>query len=215
MGHQVAVRSTAGARVEMLPLEAVRQHDDGEAHLVRRAKAGWPSAWVRIYDAHYHKLYLYSYARTASRPVAAKLASQVFMRAVREIDRYAATQRPLFAWLYRLAREHVNEHLARHGETALGFEPEAPASQPREEREMLVALRSLPDEEHEVIALHYYARCTMEETAAALERSMQAVLQAQTKALHRLLGAAESAGRGYAAVALPLRPSYANGGMQA
>jgi RNA polymerase sigma-70 factor (ECF subfamily) len=192
---------------------AVREHD--EAHLVRRARDCWPSAWVQIYDAHYHKLYLYSYARTASRPVAAKLASQVFMRAVREIDRYAAKQRPLFAWLYRLAREHVNEHLARHGETALDFEPEAPGSQPREEREMLLALRSLPDEEHEVIALHYYARYSMEETAAAVERSMQSVQQARAKALHRLLGATETAGRRHAAVVLPLLPSYANGGMQA
>jgi DNA-directed RNA polymerase specialized sigma24 family protein len=175
------IANTAALRILVPPLSALRPKagtENAETRLVQRAKDRWPSAWVEIYDAHYSRLYVYCFARTGNRAMAAKLASRVFLQAVQEIDRYVHwSGRSLFAWLYRLARSEVNDHVDRQDDGAMG-----------EDGELLRAMRSLPREQQEIIALHYYAGCTTEETATAMERSHQFVQHERSRALHRLFG---------------------------
>src|SRR3990170_174777 len=85
-------------------------HDD-EARLVQLAKERSPTAWAQIYDASYQKLFRYCYARTGDTTTAADLTSRVFLEALEGIDRYVYRGRPLLAWLYRIARNVVSDHL--------------------------------------------------------------------------------------------------------
>ena len=181
------IANTPALRIQVPPLSALRPKtgtEDAEARLVQRAKDRWPSAWVEIYDAHYSRLYVYCFARTGNRAAAAKLASRVFLQAVQEIDRYVSWgNQSLFAWLYGLARSQVNDHVDRQE----GATPD-PDPAPGDNGELLHAMRSLPREQQEIIALHYYAGCTTAETATAMERSPQFVQHERSRALHRLFG---------------------------
>lgn len=89
---------------------ASRRPSDDEAELIRRAHARSEDAWREIYDQHQPKLFRYVYARVGDREVAEDLTATVFLEAVKSMDSYTHTGRPLLAWLYRIARNVVNYH---------------------------------------------------------------------------------------------------------
>jgi RNA polymerase sigma-70 factor (ECF subfamily) len=89
---------------------ASRRPSDREAELVRRAQARSDDAWREIYDRHHPKVFRYVYARIGDREVAEDLSATVFLEALKSIDSYTHTGRPLLAWLYRIARNVVNYH---------------------------------------------------------------------------------------------------------
>ena len=169
-------------------------HDD-EARLVQLAKERSPTAWAQIYDASYQKLFRYCYARTGDTTTAADLTSRVFLEALEGIERYVYRGRPLLAWLYRIARNVVSDHLhAREREAkALAeagslLDPHAPnpASQVADQADLLDALRRLTGDQQQVIVLRYYAGFTTAEIAHALERSERAVYSLEVRALAAL-----------------------------
>jgi RNA polymerase sigma-70 factor (ECF subfamily) len=168
---------------------------DAEALLVQRAKERSPSAWAEIYDNSYPKLFRYCYARTGDTAVAADLASTVFLEAVERIDRFTYRGRPLLAWLYRIARNKVSDHLTSRGREAKALETAgslldrheaSPASRVGDQIDLLHALRSLTGDQQQVIALRYYAAFTTAEIAEALERSERAIYSLEVRALAAL-----------------------------
>ena len=174
--------------------------DDAEALLVQRAKERLPSAWAEIYDSHYRKLFRYCYARTGDEATAADLASRVYLEALEGIDRYVYRGRPLLAWLYRIARNVVSDHLRAQQRESKALEEAAttleshdpdPAVQVSDRQAILGVLRQLTEDQQQVIALRYYAGLTTTEMAHALERSERAVYSLEVRALaalRRLLG---------------------------
>ena len=174
---------------------AAESTEDTEALLVRRAKERSPSAWAEIYDASYRKLYRYCYARTGNEPTAADLASGVFLEALEGIDRYIYRGRPLLAWLYRIARNVVSDHLRAQQreskalqEAAAALEPHDPglAAQVSDRQDLLAALQQLTEGQQQVVALRYYAGLTTAEIAHAMERSERAVYSLEVRALTTL-----------------------------
>jgi RNA polymerase sigma-70 factor (ECF subfamily) len=172
-----------------------RSQESADADLVQRAKERSPSAWAAIYDAHYPKLYRYCYARTSDQATAADLASKVFLEALEGIGRYVYRGRPLLAWLYRIARNVTSDHLrARKRESealqrAAGVsEPHdpGPAARVGDQRDVLVALHQLTDDQQQVITLRYYAGFSTAEIAHAMERSERAVYSLEVRALAAL-----------------------------
>ena len=173
---------------------------DEDALLVQRAKEREPSAWVEIYDAYHRKLYFYCYARTGDQATAADLASQVYLEALDSIGGFRYRGRPLLAWLYRIGRNVVSDHLrARERETkAIEQAAEAqpghernPAGEVADRADVLAALPLLTDDQRQVIALRFYACFTTAEIADAMGRGEAAVYSLEVRALaalRRLLG---------------------------
>src|SRR3990172_1067748 len=125
---------------------ALERTADEEAQLVQRAKE--------------RRLYRYCYARTGDEAVAAELASQVFLEALQGIDRYVYRGRPLLAWLYRIARNVVSDHLKRRAREARALqeagallEPHdpGPASQVGDRQDLSAALQRLTEDQQQVI----------------------------------------------------------------
>ena len=176
------------------------ESNDAEALLVQRAKERSPSAWSEIYDTSYRKLFRYCYARTSNEGTAAELASQAFLEALRSIDRYVYRGRPLLAWLYRIARNVVSDHLNKQRREAQALqdagvllEPHdpGPASEVGDRQDVLEALQHLTDDQQQIVALRYYSGFTTTEIAQAMGRSEQAVYSLEVRALaalRRLLG---------------------------
>ncbi len=174
---------------------SVERTDEAEALLVQRAKERSPTAWAEIYDAYYHKLFRYCYARTSNEGTAAELASQVFLEALRGIDRYAYRGRPLLAWLYRIARNVVSDHLRKQQresqalqEAGTLLEPHdpGPASEVSDRQDVLEALQHLTDDQQQIVALRYYSGFSTAEIAQAMGRSERAVYSLEVRALAAL-----------------------------
>jgi RNA polymerase sigma-70 factor (ECF subfamily) len=156
---------------------------DDEVDLVQRARERSPSAWAKIYDLHYRKLFAYCFARTGDHGAAAALAAEAFLRAVAEIERYDG--QPLCAWLYGVVRRVVDAsgHVAARSSRA---ERDDGRACDEAEEELIRVVTHLPSAEREVFVLRYYAGCTSEEVAAALEQQMSAIRRLEARALARV-----------------------------
>jgi RNA polymerase sigma-70 factor (ECF subfamily) len=182
-------------------------YDEAEASLATRAKQRSPTAWAELYDAHYAQLYRYCFARTGNEAVAADLASKVFLEALEGIDRYEYRGRPLLAWLYRIARNVLTDHLrAREREAKALAEASGlserndpgPDAQFAAREDLAIAMRQLTKEQQQVVTLRYYGGHSTPEIARLMGRSERAVYSLEARALaslRRLLEAdqAESA----------------------
>ena len=87
--------------------QEVAESEPYEAELIRRAKARSPEAWTEIYTSHYAAIFRYAKARVFDETTAEDIASAVFVGALKGIDSYHYSGRPLLAWLYRIARNVV------------------------------------------------------------------------------------------------------------
>jgi RNA polymerase sigma-70 factor (ECF subfamily) len=161
-----------------------------EAGLIARLQARESVAWAELYDAHHLSIWRYCMGRTGSRDLADDVAAQVFLEALRSIDRFKPQGKPIVAWLYTIARHHAAKALRsrRH---------EAPVEVPETADDgietsvigaLLVthALASLTKDQRDVVALRFYAGCSTEEIAAALGKKAAAVYSLEARALARL-----------------------------
>src|SRR6266511_5354881 len=85
-----------------------------DAALAVRASRGDPAAFGMLYDRHISAVYRYVYYRVRDDAEAEDLTSDVFMKALRAIPRYEPRQ-AFLAWLYRIARNAVIDHVRRGG----------------------------------------------------------------------------------------------------
>jgi RNA polymerase sigma-70 factor (ECF subfamily) len=173
-----------------------RTAPDGEA-VAALLRARDPQTWADLYDACFDPLYRYTWARTRDPATAADLAAATFTEALAGVDRFRWQGRPLLAWLYGIARNLVAMHLrerAREGRRerslfALGDGPGPTAGHPAATTELLdlqMAVESLPGDEREIIALHYYAGFTLKEAAEVAGIPQRRAYTLQAKALERL-----------------------------
>jgi RNA polymerase sigma-70 factor (ECF subfamily) len=161
-------------------------------------------AWSRLYDEHYPSLYRYVFARSSDVHLSEDLAADVFVEALKGIDRFQHRGRPIIAWLYRIAHNLVADHFAgrrpvRPMSQAMVGEPgssdrligtgAAVATDPSlkvGDMDLRQAMTRLKDEHQEVIALHYYAGLTIPEIATMWSKKERAVYSLHERALESL-----------------------------
>ncbi len=169
-----------------------------EEELIRRVKDRDEEAWSELYDLHYTSLYRYAFARLRSREEAEDIAAQVFLEALRGIDRYEYRGRPLLAWLYRIARNLIADDMRRQvrktrAATLSQSDPHfAPAAdESLETMELLEAISLLTLDQQEVLIQRFFMALSAKETAQLLGKNETAVFSLQVRAissLRRLLG---------------------------
>jgi len=185
-GRDGALAPSTERALEDLPDEA----------LAVRAKDGGP-AFALIYDRYVDRVYRYLRYRTSDPRDAEDLTSDVFLRALRAIGRYAP-RAPFYSGIYRIARIAVVYHYRARRELA-SFDDMAdlpdghPAGDPeghviaidRRER-VRRAMEHLPDEQQEVIVLRFINGLSPEEVAVVIGKRASAVRDIQFRALHAL-----------------------------
>src|SRR5205823_2783216 len=87
---------------------------DADAALVAAAKAGDAAAFGELYQRHRDEIYRFCLARTGSVPDAEDLTADVFVKALRSIDRYEQRGSAFLAFLYRIARNAAIDRARRH-----------------------------------------------------------------------------------------------------
>ncbi|MDD2695957.1 MAG: RNA polymerase sigma factor [Anaerolineales bacterium] len=168
---------------------------DEDSELILAAQKN-SSLFQAIYDRWAVRVYQYFYHRTGEMTSAEDLTSQLFFAAYQALPRYQ--HRGHFAaWLFTIARNLVKEHyrkqrrevpldMARHmmspSELAVPTDPAEEYAHSDEIRQLVQLVRSLPEEERELIRLRYVANLSFADMAIVLTRREDAV----KKSLYRL-----------------------------
>lgn len=166
--------------------------------LVRRAQAGDPEGFGRLYDRYVGVVFRYLLPRVADRATAEDLTSETFVRALRRIDTLSAQGRDVGAWLVTIARNLVLDHLKSgryrlEVSTADMREVDQATDGPEEavlrrlaSAEVLAGVQQLSADQRECLVLRFLHQLSVAETAAVMGRKDGAVKALQHRAVRRL-----------------------------
>lgn len=149
-----------------------------------------------IYDRYFSEVYRYVRYRVEDDSLAEDLASDVFVRLLEAANKRQAPQSSLKGWLIATASNAVNDHLRRQyrrpeaelTDALPDKNPGLPAEvDAREEKKVVQAAYSrLTGEQQHVLALRFGQGYSLEETAAHLNKNVNAVKALQFRALASL-----------------------------
>ena len=163
----------------------------GEAELLARAKARDPEVWARWHDELYPFVYRYAYSRLRSREDAEDIASQVFIEAIKGIQRYDSRGRPILAWFYGIAHNLVSRRFREGSHTTSLLEVEAVHS-PRNEETLVeslqvrMAMDRLKPEHKEVLTLRFLLDLPTKQVAGMIGKTEAATYSLQVRAMEAL-----------------------------
>lgn len=156
-------------------------------------------SFAKIYDAHVDKIYKYIYYKVGTAAEAEDLTAQVFLNAWQARGRYRWTERPVSAWLFRIAHNLVIDHFrTNHATVSIDGVPflsydddvEELAQQHLTADLLRKAMEQLTDDQREVVLLKFLEGYNTAEVATILSRDQAAVRALQRRALialHRIL----------------------------
>jgi RNA polymerase sigma-70 factor, ECF subfamily len=157
-----------------------------ESALIALAKTD-QDAFGQLYERYSQRIYQYIYYRTSNEAEAEDLAAKTFMRAWQHISNYDDRGVPFSAWLYRIAHNLVaNWHRDRSRRRIISLDdislwqvneegPEAAALFAEDKAALLTAVRHLPADRQELLALKFVEHLSNAEIAAIMGRSEGAI----------------------------------------
>ena len=160
-------------------IEATAGHDAALDVLGRAAANGDVAALGHLYDQLLTPIYLYIAVRVRRREDAEDLTQLVFERIVAGLPRYRPGRRPFAAWVFRIARNAVIDHIRRERPTEQldpvhdlphGEEVEAISLRGEQIRELRRAIATLTPDQQEAIVLRFVAGLSAEEAARVMGR---------------------------------------------
>jgi len=179
----------------------------GDEDLVLLAADGDAGAFAALYDRHSRAAYSLAYRMTGERHAAEDLAQEAFLRAWRSAGGYRPGRGSVRAWVLSIVRNRGIDQLrssASRGRTRRKAEAEATGNHPSEafdrawrnhRREWtLAALRNLPREQREVLALLHFRGLTQAEVSERLGLPLGTVKGRVRLGLRKLRGHAELRG---------------------
>lgn len=132
------------------------------------------AAWTALFNEHQAKIWRYVFARTGSKEVADDTTSQVFVEALESIYRFRYRGRPILAWLYRIARNHLGKRF-RSAKREVGGPTPEPSADPIEATLDAIALSdalaSLTREQADAVALRFFPATQREKSLQRWERA--------------------------------------------
>lgn len=189
---------TAKARPAMLMI--VLPEISEEDRLLTEARTGSPAALTQIYDLYFRPVYGFIRMRVDEPALAEDLTSDVFVKLVEAMRRRSGPRTSLRGWLFKVARNLVNDHyrgqkgfseLTLHeGLPGFGGDLEMHAIHASSAEQVRRALRSLAPDHQEVLILRFAQSLSLQETAEIMGRQANTIKQLQfraTQALRRAL----------------------------
>ena len=172
--------------------------DETERRLVEAAQQD-RACFGDVYERYFELVYGYVARRVRDRAVTEDLTSEVFRKALANIERFKWTGAPFGAWLLRIASNVMADRAkqaAREAGSSLGLPPRSQASSPQtqhsdlEESErrawVIRKVDELPDDQRRVVRMRFAEEKSISEIAAELGRSEGAVKQLQFRAFQTL-----------------------------
>lgn len=179
-----------------MPVDAGNSDEALERSLIVRAKAGEREAFSLLIRHNIQRVYRAAHAVVRNRDDAEDIAQETFVRAYQSIGRFDET-RPLFPWLYRIARNLCLNRIERVTKRETGlpeFEylpdaaagPEESAIAAEERRLVRRAVGRLHDQHRQIIELSHFQECSYREIADILDVPMGTVMSRLYNARRKL-----------------------------
>jgi RNA polymerase sigma-70 factor (ECF subfamily) len=178
------------------PIELQGGANGTDAVLVQAAKAGDASAFGELYERYRDAIYRFCLARTGTSHDAEDLTSDVFVKAMKSLDRYQDRGLPFAAFLYRIAR---NAAIDRSRTLKQPLSVDGLLVEPRSKQDvehegslavdksiLLAALAKLKPEHRDVITLRFIEGYAALEVGQMLGKTEGAIRTLQHRALERL-----------------------------
>jgi len=209
----LAIRPTVAAQREH---RAARRDDDANrgdhawvlvARIQAGLRAGVPggdkAAAAELYELYADQVFGFLFHRAGDRQLAEDLASQVWLRALRNIGGLVQTTSPPIAWLMTIGRNLLADHWksapvlrSRSYESPWLVMPAEPVdvdADPAEvlgryldSRRLIAAVLELTDSQRDVLIFRFFRQLSVEETAAAMGLNQGAVKALQYRAVGAL-----------------------------
>lgn len=165
--------------------------------LLERARRGDRAALEDLCQREWRPVYGIAYRALGNVGEAQDLTQEVFLRALRSLDRYRATGAPFSAWLATIARNRLRDGWRGHQRNPVrldlaanlpttGAGPETAAILADERQRLHDALAELPADYQAVIRLRVLDGLSSAEAGRIMGRSPDAVRQLQRRALAAL-----------------------------
>jgi RNA polymerase sigma-70 factor (ECF subfamily) len=167
------------------------------AELVVLAQRGDQAAFGSLYEQYAPLVYRFLRRRLdGDDEIVQDLTEDVFVKVYEKLDRYVERGLPFTAWLYRIAHNHLVDHLRalpRMSTTTLDAVAEVPErtataafSRVLDRQSLEPALARLTPEQRQAVELRFIDGMSVAETAEAMGRSDEAVKKLQARALANL-----------------------------
>ena len=164
-----------------------------EESLIRRAQERDQVALTQIYEENFDKIYRYIVLKIGDRAEAEDMTQQVFLNALKSIDRYKFRGMPFSAWLFRIAHNQVVDHYRRKKRATMvpiddvilpgQDNPGRDAERKMEIEEVNRATQQLTSAQREVISLRFAGELTIAEVARVMGKSEGAIKALQHAAI--------------------------------
>jgi RNA polymerase sigma-70 factor (ECF subfamily) len=169
-------------------------HDHRETYsLVERARAGDSGAFGELYDQYAAAVYRFVMFRIGNAHDAEDLMQLVFLKMIEALPRYESRGLPFGAWVFRIARNAVIDHIRtrrshdpieRVGDPVMrSVDGRDPASTVPDQIELDAALRALTADQRDVIAYRFFAGLSPVEIASVMRKREGSVRALQFRAL--------------------------------
>jgi RNA polymerase sigma-70 factor (ECF subfamily) len=166
---------------------------DEDARLVLTAQQN-PTEFKLLYQKWLKPIYRYFYFRLGNTADAEDLTSQVFLKAYQDLPRYQ-NRGNFSGWLFTIAHSRVVDFYRKSGRevsldagplVSLDPDPLTQAVESTQMRQVMDIMRSLPENEQELLRLRFAAELNYREIGQVVHRSEGAVRKSIVRLIERL-----------------------------
>lgn len=157
---------------------------DDEAILIRRSQEQDEEAFAALYARYFDRVYRYVAFQLRNTQEAEDITADVFLRAYRAINGYRVRSAPFSAWLFRIARNRIIDHLRQRRpsvpldvvfELSNESEPSDVIEVELAKAELSAAMTQLTESQRQVLALKFGGGMTNAEVAKIMGKSEGAI----------------------------------------
>lgn len=162
---------------------------------VEQARQGDSRAFGYVYEHFLPLIYRFVYFRLSSKEDAEDLTEQIFLKVFKAMPKFNSQKSSFKTWLFTIARHAVIDFYRTHKVTYELKEAMQISTEDYTEEEIdkqlaldkiMPVLKSLPEEQSEVLALRFISGLSTSETAAIMNKSEGALRILQHRALKAL-----------------------------
>lgn len=186
-----------------VPHESDIPHDTSDHILIEYARKD-PRVFVELYDRYFPKIFRYVSWRVGNREDAEDIVSDVFMRALGNLDQFNERANATFSsWLFRIAHNRVIDHYRAHNKERLvaledvpeieddALLPDALVEHQALFQEMRMHIDTLPPRQKEILLMRFFGEMRNKDIAEVLridERTVASALMRGLQTLRKHIG---------------------------
>lgn len=166
-----------------------------EIQIIYRCQNGDFSGFTKLYDAYKEPIYRFIYYRIHHRETAEDLTSTTFIKALENIEQFKPSKGTFGAWVYRIARNNIIDHVRKERGTddiTLAFDLSSKTDIPKEfdTRQQLEKaweyLKELDPKQRDIVLMRVWDGLSHKEIAEVLDTTEASVKMAFSRTMAKL-----------------------------